>query len=417
MSKVDGGHGALRYTAPSHVDWGLVRIAALVPESHMLFVCPSACGRHGALGAVDQGYKHRVSYIFVYRQDIIDGYDNVIREGVSELLEQLPKAPPAIMVFVSCIDDLIGTDLDALMIELHDARPDIEFRAGHMNPISLDGTAPPPVTAQNAMFDFLKPSEIRDADAVNFIGSFVDVLPVCEVYEFLAQAGFPLVRHISRYDTFEGFLEMAKSAYNISLWPPVTLAARSMEKKLGIPFLSLCVSYDLDEIAADYHRLSEFLGGGADYDFAPHIAKAERAIENALQIVGDRPITISNGAVWKPFGLAKVLIEHGFNVESVVADEIPAFDRAAYDFIASRGVTIFDPQAPDTILRRHENAEAVAIGYDAAYIAGSCHIVDLANDMGMFGYHGVWTLMGMIAAAAETESDLAQLMADFGGVI
>ncbi|MDR0906503.1 MAG: nitrogenase component 1 [Oscillospiraceae bacterium] len=417
MTTVNGGCGALRYTSPSHVDWGLVRIAALVPESHLLFVCPFACGRHGALGAVDQGYKHRVSYIFVDKQDIIDGYDNAVREGVADLLEQLPAVPPAVMVFVSCLDDLIGTDLDALMVELHAAHPNVEFRAGHMNPITLDGTAPPPVTAQNAMFSFLEPAWARENDAVNIIGSFVDVLPDCELYGFLAQAGFPTVRHISRYDTFDGFRDMAKSAYNISLWPPVTLAAQGMERKLGIPFLSLRVSYDLDEIAADYRKLTEFLGGGADFDFRPHIENTERAIENALRAVGGRPIAISDGAVLKPFGLAKALIGYGFNVESVASDDVPAFDKAAYDFVTERGVTVIDPQAPDTILRRHINEDAVAVGYDAAYIAGSSHIVDLSNDMGMFGYHGVQTLMKMLADAAENESDLAYLMAEFGGVI
>jgi hypothetical protein len=416
MTTVNAGCGALRYTAPSHVDWGLVRIAALVPESHMLFVCPSACGRHGALGAVDQGYKHRVSYIFVDRQDIIDGYDDAVREGVAELLELLPAIPPAIMVFVSCLDDLIGTDLDSLMLELHAAHPDVEFRAGHMNPITLDGTSPPPVTAQNAMFSFLEPAQEREPDAVNLIGSFVDVFPECELYGFLAHAGFPTVRHISHYSTFDGFRDMAKSAYNISLWPPVNLAARSMERKLGLPFLSLRISYDLDEIAADYLRLTEFLGG-ADFDFSPHLENARRAIAAALRTLGDRPVTISDGAVLKPFGLAKALIGYGFNVESVASDDVPAFDRAAYDFVTSRGVAVSDPQSPDTILRRHTNGDAVAVGYDAAYIAGSRHIVDLSNDMGMFGYHGVQTLMNMLATAAGTESDLAHLMAEFGGVI
>jgi hypothetical protein len=417
MIETSSGNGTLCYTAPSHVDWGLVRIAAMVPESHMLFVCPSACGRHGALGAVDQGFKNRLSYIYVDKQDIISGYDEVVRTGVSEMLEILPVSPPAIMIFVSCLDDLIGTDLDALMAELHEAHPGIQFRAGRMNPISLAGNASPPVTAMNAMFSFLEPSETRDEEAVNIVGSFVDVLPECELYDFLAKAGFHSVRHMSHYDRFADFSEMAKSAYNIVLWPPATLAAQSMEKKLGTPFLSLCVSYDLDEIAADYAKMADFLGGGADFDFSAQIAKTKQAIEYALRAVGNSPITISGGAVIKPFGLAKALMEYGFNVESVATDEVLSFDKDAYDFALARGVACIDPVAPDAILRRHENKSAIAIGYDAAYIAGTSHIADLANDMGLFGYHGVQTLMGMIADAAEKESDLAQLMIDFGGVI
>ena len=49
MSCMSCFENTLSYTAPSHGDWGIVRIAALVPETHLLFVSPSACGRHGAL--------------------------------------------------------------------------------------------------------------------------------------------------------------------------------------------------------------------------------------------------------------------------------------------------------------------------------------------------------------------------------
>lgn len=42
----------LHYTSPGHGGWGIIRVAALIPESYLLFICPSACFRHGALGAI-----------------------------------------------------------------------------------------------------------------------------------------------------------------------------------------------------------------------------------------------------------------------------------------------------------------------------------------------------------------------------
>lgn len=48
----------LHYVSATHGDWGVVRIAALVPESHQLFVCPFACGRHGALGGAVNWIKN-----------------------------------------------------------------------------------------------------------------------------------------------------------------------------------------------------------------------------------------------------------------------------------------------------------------------------------------------------------------------
>ena len=45
---------------PRTADGGFVRIAAQVPESHQLFVCPFACGRHGALGGEMNGIEGRI---------------------------------------------------------------------------------------------------------------------------------------------------------------------------------------------------------------------------------------------------------------------------------------------------------------------------------------------------------------------
>ena len=50
----------LHYSSHGHGDWGVVRIGMLLPESVQLFVCPSACGRHGAIGAMHQGLKDRL---------------------------------------------------------------------------------------------------------------------------------------------------------------------------------------------------------------------------------------------------------------------------------------------------------------------------------------------------------------------
>ena len=62
---------SLHYCSPAHGGWGIVRVGMLIPESYQLFVCPSACGRHGALGAVKQGNKKRLSYLYIDEADII----------------------------------------------------------------------------------------------------------------------------------------------------------------------------------------------------------------------------------------------------------------------------------------------------------------------------------------------------------
>ena len=109
----------LHYSSPGHGDWGVVRIGMLAPQSIQLFVCPSACGRHGAIGAMMHGLKERLHYLYLSQSDIIDGYDDLIPDAVEQVLEESDPYPAVIFIFVSCLDDLIGTDHGALLEKLH----------------------------------------------------------------------------------------------------------------------------------------------------------------------------------------------------------------------------------------------------------------------------------------------------------
>ena len=408
----------LQYTAPSHGDWGIVRVASLVPESYMLFVCPFACGRHGALGAIDQGYKHKLSYVYIDQADIIEGYDQAIRHHMRELLLLLKETPKAMFVYVSCLDDLIGTDLDALMEELHQEYPHIQFRAGHMNPIKLDSKVPPGMSTQDAMFSFLAKAEKKDR-GLNLIGDLVEIPNDCELYDFLRVAGIHTVRHMSNFTTFDAFQSMAKSSYNLALSPIASLASKNMEKKHGTPYVLQPISYNMQTIAQNYKAIATLIAAEDGYDFSQDITKTENKIQEARRILGERGISISAGAVFKPFELAKTLIEYGFRVDSVIAQKALPIDKEGYEWLknADIDVAIIQPQNPEVIRFDKRNGDVIAIGFDAAYITGSKHIVNLSGDQGMYGYHGVRQLMDMLIEAQNQESDLKKLIQEYGVVV
>jgi nitrogenase molybdenum-iron protein alpha/beta subunit len=409
----------LRYTAPSHGDWGIVRIASLVPESFTIFICPFACGRHGALGAIGQGFKHRLAYIYITQKDIIEGYDQTLIQGVDEILGRLAQTPKAVMVYVSCLDDLIGTDLDALMDELHEKHPQTAFRAGHMNPITMESAAPPPVTTQDAMFSFLEISDKKTGN-INLIGNLENIEPKNELFRAVREAGRSGLCHMSDFESFEGFQKMAQSSHNLVMTPSGLLAAQNMQKKHGIPFLFLPASYNIGEIAEQYKQFFEFVGAQVPVNFLPEEeAGAIKEIRAALRAVGERPIVISASATVRPFSMAEALIIYGFDVAAVVAQEVLPIDRPAFErlFAVKPDIQVIQPEHPEVIRFENRMEEAIAIGFDAAYITGSEHIVNLSADMRMFGYRGVRQLMRMIKEACGQVSDLKKLIEEYGVVI
>ncbi len=407
----------LCYTAPSHGDWGIVRIAALVPEVHLLFISPSACGRHGALGALQHGFKDRVSYLAITREDIITGYDTLVEEAVAELLRRKKPRPKAMMLFVSCLDDLIGTDLDSLCKRLHDSHPDVEFQPAHMNPITLDSKKPPMVTTQAAMYAFLHPTDIHD-QGVNMVGNLDAISPDCELFNVLSGWGCSPTRHFSDFDTFEGYQTMARSQANLMFSPIASLAVQQMQSGLGIPNLFLPVSYDLNEIKAEYAQLADFLKKDLP-DMSKWHDEAVAEMETTRTALNGRPVWITAGSVLKPFGLARALLCAGFNVEAIVAQMAIAPDRDALNWILENHpeVNIIQPQHVNVIDFNHRSTEAVAIGFDSAYIAGASRVVSIVNDAGMFGYMGVVRLMQMMRESAANPEDLKQLIDDYGVVI
>ena len=414
----------LHYSSPAHGDWGIVQIGMMVPESYQLFVCPSACGRHAAIGAMQHGLKDRLSFLYVDQSDIIAGYDSLIADAVDELFRALsPWKPRVMLIFVSCLDDMIGTDHEALMSHLSEAHPGVLFRDCHMNPISLDSDSPPGVTLQKRIYSLLEADPAGRDRAVNCVGNFEAIDSKSELHGFLGRLGCE-ARHISQYKRFDDFQAMARGELNLVIGPGALPAARQMESELGIPFVFLPVSYRLEQIGRNYETMLAALGGadGARHDsvfLRQQEGRARAKIAEALAAAGDLPIVVDNSAVVKPFELARALVEYGFRVERVVTGDCPEIDREAFEWLQENApdVRVIQPEHHNSVRFADRLEESLAIGLDGAYVTGSKYLLDMIDDGGMYGYRGVETLMGRIIDAVSREADLKAVIDSYGLVV
>ena len=86
-------------------------MAMQVPESYQLFVGPAACMRHIMLSSMELGIDDRISWMMIREEDIVSGsYEQLILQNVDELLGNMNPRPRVFMIFVTCIDTLLGTD-------------------------------------------------------------------------------------------------------------------------------------------------------------------------------------------------------------------------------------------------------------------------------------------------------------------
>ena len=402
---------SLHYVTPASGGWGVVKTVMLVPESYFLFVCPFACGRHGSIAITEAGLKDRLSYIFVDQTDIIDGYEDLIVRSVPEYLEAIaPARPKVLFIFVSCLDDLIGTNHEAVLKRLRAEIPDVEFEFGHMNPITMDSKSPPPITAQRTMYSLLRKSGSEPDKAVNLIGNLDDISPDSELIPFLAASGYE-TRHISRYSRYEDFLRMGSSALNLVIDSKGVYAAKEMEKRLGIPYLFLPVDYSLKGIEDAYARVSSALGL-THFDMSAYKNAAEKAIKETLDLLGDYPLTVDNSGFMRPYSLAAALVSYGFNVEIVFSQKPSGADKAGYEELMrlKPDMKILDPRHIKGIKDRGYLADCVAVGSAAAYLTGSVHPANVTWDAGKYGYMGLVILMEQIQSAYKEKADLRAII-------
>ena len=399
----------LHYVSPAHGGWGVIRIAALIPESYQLFVSPFACGRHGALGGALNGIKDRISYVYIDESDIVSGgYEELIPKAVDELFEYLEEKPKVFLVFVSCLDDLLGTDHEQLNRVLTEKHPEVKFVSCHMNPIKMDTKYPPGVTLQNNIYGLLEKSE-EHINAINLIGNNSPIDRNCELYTVMFRNGYT-VKHISDCEDFEDFLDMSKSKINLLLSPVARYAAEEMVKKIGLDFLTAYNTYDIDEIKSFYHVLEMNLGINADVK--QYELSAWNKIREARELIGDFPIGIDYQAVKKPFTLAVALLKYGFNVEIIMVDGFYEFEKEACEFIRNnkKEIRIVNALHPDLVKYENKDKEYLCIGFDCGYATGADKVVNIMDDEFLFGFYGVEKLMGNLIEAFEASSGIEEMI-------
>lgn len=410
----------LDYVSASHGGWGIVRMAAQIPEAHLLFVCPSACGRHNALGSALFDLKDRVHYLFLDADDIIGGdLSRMIPENVDALFEILGFSPPALLIFTACIDDLMGTDHGPILEELHARHPETAFRHCTMNPISLDTPNPPGITTNAQMYSLLeKPVQPEKLRAVNLIGTNVAFRAENDLNQILRAHGYT-VHHISDYERFADMQEMARSRLNILTSPISRRVAQEMEKKLGIPYLTAFVNYDPAEIADFYRRLSEALGEDFTAESEIFRERAERRIAEVQKLVWDYPVAIDYQAVLRPYTLAKMLIEHGFHVGMIASDGISKLERASYEALQKLApeLLIENPLDHKAVRFPHEGEKYLCIGFDCGYMTGSDKVSSLMEDTGLYAYDGIMLLMDEMEKAWTGGANVRQMIVDAGLII
>lgn len=401
----------LEYASPARGTWNIVHTGMLIPEAHEIFVCAASCLRGVVLTAAELGAAHRFSTVEIRENNLLDGdMEDLVIDGVSDILEKLPEMPPVVLVYTSCVHHFAGCDLDMIYERLRERFPAVDFVDCYMNPIMRKSGLTPDQIMRSRLYQPLKPRPIRRG-AVAIIGNDLPTDPDSDLMQLLRDNGLK-IHEITGCRTYEAYQEMAESEAYISYYPAAVAGGNQLSQRLGGKHCYVPFSFDYEEIEQGLNHLADSLGLAAP-DFTGKRDECEKALKETLALIGRTPIAIDYAYCPRPLGLAKLLLDGGFNVQRVYLDAISGEEKAAFEYLkeAYPALLLFPTvHASMRFLGAKEPTGYLALGQKAAHFMNTNHFVNVVEGGGMLGYQAVLKTLALMREAFLEEKDMRSLI-------
>lgn len=403
--------GGLEYSPPARGTWNIVHTGMLLPEAHQIFVCAAGCLRGVVLTAAEMGLSDRFSTVAVREDDILNGdSEEKIIEGVTDIIGKLDKLPPAVLLFTSCVHHFIGCDLGTVFASLGKRFPDIDFTDCYMDPIMRKSGLNPDQKMRRQLYSLLRPV-VKDPNTAAIIGGDLPTDGDCLLKKALSERGINVVE-IHDCKNYSDYLSLAKASLFITTYPAAEAAGDALEKRLGTEHVHVPFSFGYDEIEKGLLKVFCHFGIG-NVDFSAIREECDRALFDLKNVIDDTEIAIDSSAFTRPLGLARILLDRGFNVTDVFADSFSADEKNDFDLIKERYPNVILWPTVSPAMRQKPTVgsnKVLAIGQKAAYFKNTDRFVDIVENGGLYDHCAVMKLCALMKEAVASPKDTKKLI-------
>ena len=388
----------LAFNSPGAEGFGVKRAGLAVPGSIMLIVAPGCCGRNTSMISSMKEYNNRFFYLCMDETDIVTGrHLKKIPKAVASICESLEKKPSVVMICITCVDALLGTDMERVCRKAEE-KAGLPVRPCYMYALTREGRKPPMVHVRQSLYSLLEPGH-KKGNVVNLLGYFSPLVDDCELYTLLQEAGVKTIHEISRCEDFEEYKKMSEANFNLVLHPEVRFAAEDFHDRLKIPFIELRRLYQIDKIGSQYQAFGAALG--IEFHAEEQKKQAQKAIESFRKVCPDPVFAVGECANADPFELSLALVKYGFKVAEIYGT------ITGENFIYIRQLKKLSPQTKifsnmePTMLYYDptESGVTLTIGKDACYYHPNTKGIHWNEERQPFGYAGVRRLFEALELA------------------
>lgn len=388
----------LAFNSPGAEGFGVKRAGLAVPGSIMLIVAPGCCGRNTSMISSMKEYNNRFFYLCMDETDIVTGrHLKKIPKAVASICESLEKKPSVVMICITCVDALLGTDMERVCRKAEE-KAGLPVRPCYMYALTRERRKPPMVHVRQSLYSLLEPGH-KKGNVVNLLGYFSPLVDDCELYTLLQEAGVKTIHEISRCEDFEEYKKMSEANFNLVLHPEARFAAEDFHDRLKIPFIELRRLYQIDKIGSQYQAFGAALG--IEFHAEEQKKQAQEAIESFRKVCPDPVFAVGECANADPFELSLALVKYGFKVAEIYGT------ITGENFIYIRQLKKLSPQTKifsnmEPTMLYYDPAESgvtLTIGKDACYYHPNTKGIHWNEERQPFGYAGVRRLFEALELA------------------
>ena len=394
----------LAFNSPGAEGFGVKRAGLAVPGSIMLIVAPGCCGRNTSMISSMKEYNNRFFYLCMDETDIVTGrHLKKIPKAVASICESFEKKPSVVMICITCVDALLGTDMERVCRKAEE-KAGLPVRPCYMYALTREGRKPPMVHVRQSLYSLLEPGH-KKGNVVNLLGYFSPLVDDCELYTLLQEAGVKTIHEISRCEDFEEYKKMSEANFNLVLHPEARFAAEDFHDRLKIPFIELRRLYQIDKIGSQYQAFGAALG--IEFHAEEQKKQAQEAIESFRKVCPDPVFAVGECANADPFELSLALVKYGFKVAEIYGT------ITGENFIYIRQLKKLSPQTKifsnmEPTMLYYDPAESgvtLTIGKDACYYHPNTKGIHWNEERQPFGYAGVRRLFEALELAVTEQAE------------
>ena len=394
----------LAFNSPGAEGFGVKRAGLAVPGSIMLIVAPGCCGRNTSMISSMKEYNNRFFYLCMDETDIVTGrHLKKIPKAVASICESLEKKPSVVMICITCVDALLGTDMERVCRKAEE-KAGLPVRPCYMYALTREGRKPPMVHVRQSLYSLLEPGH-KKGNVVNLLGYFSPLVDDCELYTLLQEAGVKTIHEISRCEDFEEYKKMSEANFNLVLHPEARFAAEDFHDRLKIPFIELRRLYQIDKIGSQYQAFGAALG--IEFHVEEQKKQAQEAIESFRKVCPDPVFAVGECANADPFELSLALVKYGFKVAEIygtITGENFIYIRQLKKL--SPQIKIFSNMEPTMLYYDPtESGVTLTIGKDACYYHPNTKGIHWNEERQPFGYAGVRRLFEALELAVIEQAE------------